>query len=117
RVKPQQANGRVLHDLGLRPDRHRENAWDLDADIFGRQGVFEGNPDLDRLEVEISKILDDRDNEGRAAVNAHGGGPRADLPELDQDPVAGTALVALRKHDAQTDDEQTGDKGRHAEVT
>ena len=117
RVEPQQANGRVLHDLGLRPDRHGKDAGNFDADVLGRQGVFERNADLDRLEIEIGVVLNDGDDERGAAVNAHCRRARAHFAELDQDPIAGTALVALGEHHAEADDEQSRNDGRHAEHT
>ena len=42
--------------------------------------------------------------------------PDAHFAELDQDPVAGTALVALGEHHAEADDEESRHDGPHADV-
>jgi len=50
RIETQQADRRVLHDLRLDSDRHGKDAGNFDANVLGRESVFERDADLDRLE-------------------------------------------------------------------
>jgi len=40
-VQAQNADGGVLHGLGIGAARHREHARDIDADVLDRQGALE----------------------------------------------------------------------------
>ena len=117
RVESQQTNGGVLHDFGLNADRHGKDAGNLDANVLGRKSVFERNADLDRLQIEVSVVLNNGDDKCGAPVNAHRGCAAAHFSEFDEDPIAGAALVALGKHHPQADDKQADDDGPHAEVS
>ena len=53
-VEAEQADGRVLHHVGLRADGHGEHAGHVDADVLDRQRAAERNFDLDRLQAQVA---------------------------------------------------------------
>ena len=69
-VQAQQTDGRVLHQLGLGADGHGEDAGHVDANVLARQRVAQRHLDLDRLQAEIAVVLDDRQHEPAAAMDA-----------------------------------------------
>ncbi len=82
----------------LGADGHREDAGHVDADVLDGQGALERDLDLDRLQVEEGVVLDQRHDEGRAAVDALRGVALAHLAEDHQDAVARAAFVLLEHH-------------------
>ena len=69
-VQAQQADGGVLHHFGVGADGHGEHAGHVDADVLDRQGALERDLDLHRLQAEEGVVLDQRQDEGGAAVDA-----------------------------------------------
>ncbi len=102
-VQAEQADGRVLHRLRVGADGDGEHARHVDADVLDRQRALERHLDLDRLEAEVGVVLDERQDERRAAVDALGGVAAAGLAVDDQHAVRRAALVALHEQDEQAE--------------
>ena len=64
-IQSQQSNRRVLHHFRLGPNRHRENARHIDANILRRQRILQRNFNLDRLQTQIRMVLNQRPNKRR----------------------------------------------------
>jgi hypothetical protein len=101
-LEAQQADGRILHDARLGADGDGEDGRHVDADVLDGQGAAQRDLDLQRLEVEVGVVLDQRDHEGAATVETLAGGLAADLSVHDQDRVGRAPLVAA----CEEDDEQ-----------
>src|SRR5207247_3276661 len=96
-VQPQQTDGRILRDLVIGADGHGEDTGYIDANVLTPQGPFERNLDLDRLQVEVRKVLDERQDKGGAAMDTLRRVASADLAVNDQHPVTGTAFVTAKE--------------------
>ena len=69
-AQAEQADGGVLHRLRVGADGDGEDAGHVDADVLDRQRALERDLDLDRLQAEVGVVLDQRPDEGGAAVDA-----------------------------------------------
>ena len=106
-LQSEQADGGVVHHFGCRPDGDGEHAGDVDADVLGRQRPSQRDLDLDRLQVQVVVVLQQRNHERGATVNALHGVPLAHRHPVDnQDAVARTPFetVGEQHHKAEGDD-------------
>ena len=91
-VQAEQADGGVLHHRRFGADGHREDAGHADADVLGRERALERDFDLHRLQAEVGVVLDERHDEGGAAVNAAGASPPRTLPYMTSTRLLGQRL-------------------------
>ena len=110
-VQTQQTDGGVLHHIFISADGHGEDARHVDADVLDGERTLEGNLDLDRIEVEVGIVLDERDHEGGTAVDAPCRVAAAGLAVDHQHPVRGAALVAPGNEEKQAEQDRRRGNG------
>src|SRR6266404_4431492 len=93
-IQPQKADRGVLHDLGVRPDCHGENAGDVDANILDRQRILQRDLNLNRFQTQEGMVLNQRPDKSRASVDTPGGVSTPNLAKDNEHAVTRTAFVA-----------------------
>ena len=92
-AQAEQTNGGVLHHSGFGSHRNGKDARHIYADVFDRKRTAQRYLDLYRFQTEIGVILQQWDDERRAAMHGSRRLSTTCSTVDDQDPVARTALV------------------------
>ena len=122
RIEPQQAFGGVGHDRRIGADADGERAGHVHADVLQRQGALQRDVDGHRCQAQERAVLDQRPDEGAAAVDALGRHV-ADLAVDDEDGVGRAALVARgeenerRQEQGDERDDEQDPAGGHGELS
>ena len=94
-AQAQQALGGVGHAFRFGGDTHGKAAGNVYADVLLGQGVGEVALNGDGLEVQVGVVLENRPDEGGAAMDTLGRGHAAGFTVDNQDFVRGAATIAL----------------------
>ncbi len=105
-VEAEQALGGVAHFVGIGGDADGEGRGHADADVLLGERVVQLDVDRHRAQVEELVVLNDGQNERRAAVHAARAAALADAAVDDEHAVRGAALVAGEEADEGGEEQQ-----------